>query len=297
MIPSALVPVPGHLRTSYGARGKPRDEAGRPWACRLLRTVEELRGKSTTSWRCTAPMALALAELDADIIEAGGSGLRLTEVSREWSFAHAERAKYDRWIAAEQPIPGTRRWETGLMRTTYVARAGETNHGWGAAIDIDAYAIDLPGLTPNARLAAFWKLATVRGFRPVIPEPDVSRPECWHFDHLGPLEPVRARYREAAKADPGRYGQGYSYTAIVGHALTGEWKGGNARGLWVQARLIAHGALLVPDGLVGPKTRAAAAAFGVEFNARTREAGIEAALDEAGIGAAMLAELALSGAA
>lgn len=280
-----LVPVPGTLATSYGLPGKARDDAGRPWKYEKLLSVAAMARKNPEVWTCTPGMADALVRLDAAMKAKGSGGLRLTEVRRLWSFQASERAKYDTWVNAGRPDPGSRGWRAEVMRTTFVAKPGESNHQWGGAIDIDAYALDFPGVPEDAQLGVFWDLAEDYGLRPIIAHPDRGQSECWHFDRLGPLQVVYDLFRAASKKDPA-YRQAYALTAFTGCVLAGTYQGDAKLERLVQARLLLAGQFIGScDGAIGKMTLAGLKAVGVEGVTKSTPASVVLGrLDELGVG-------------
>lgn len=275
-----LVPVPPDLRTSYGPGVKPRDASGRVWAYGKLLTAGVMAVKNPAAWRCTPGTARALLALDADMKARGSAGLRLTEVCRPWRVQAAERSKLEHWWAAGKPKPGARGWNEATMRTTFVTRAGEGNHNWGAAIDIDVEGLDFPGVAPDRQLAVFWELAAEHGFRPIIAHPNGAQAEAWHFDHVGPLQNVYDMVKEygAGKLDP------YAETARAGCVLTGVFEGDRKMERLVQARLLLAGHWCGPcDGLIGPTTMAALKELGLSGPRSSAPAYWLGKLDELGV--------------
>ncbi len=259
-----LVPVPGELATSYGMAGKTRDAAGQPFKHGKLLTVAAIARKNPEAWQCTPGMAKALLGIDAAMKARGSGGLRLTEVRRSWTFAASERAKYDTWVNAGRPEKGSRFFRAEVMRTTYITHPDEGNHVWGGAFDIDAYALDFPGVPEDGQLGVFWDCADDFGIRPIIAHPDRSQSECWHFDRLGPLEAVYGLFKAAGKKNP-VYRQAYAHTARVGCVLAGTFVGNLKMERLVQARLLLGGQFVgIVDGKFGALTKAALAAHGIE---------------------------------
>lgn len=267
----ALATVAPDTRSSYMQGGQTRVD-GRPPRREETRLLRDMKFKAARG------MAGDLAKLDAAMVARRGD-LRITETYRDPAVQHAERVKWDAWVAAGKPQPGTSRFNSRTMRTTYVARPGASNHGWGGAFDLDIAALTLDGLRPgsNEALAAFWPLAREHGFTPVIAHPLASQSEAWHFDHLGPFEAVRQLAIEAKHGNP------YGLTAEVGNILAGGHPGTNSGWRYVQARLLAHGAWCgSPDGDPGKMTRGAIASLGLTFTSDVTA--MQAALIEAGIG-------------
>jgi hypothetical protein len=231
--------------------------------------------------------SVALVALNRDVIQAGGAPLRLLDVWRDPNIQADARAKYDRWVAAGKPEPGTRAFDSRTMKAAYVARPGESNHGWGGAIDFDDGALEFPGTGrgTDAALAVFWQLAAEHGFTPIIREPIIAQSESWHFDYLGTLSAVRDLGNSHGVG-------GYGLVATVGSILAGtapiSWRRSQER--YVQARLVIGG--FWPgtiDGYLGNKTKAAVAEAGVKVKANAPTSTVIAALNDAGIGLAEIA--------
>lgn len=285
-----LVPIPGHLATSYGKSGKTRDGTGRPWPYSRLITVEAASKRDPEPWMVTPATARGLEALDTDMRLRGSAGLRITDARRLWTRQATERAMYDAWVAAGQPDRGSRGWKDGTMRNVFVKPAGGSHHQWGAALDFDVFALDFPDVAPDDQLAVLWDLAEPYGFKPIIAHPEREQSESWHFDHLGPLEDVYDLFREARRQNA-KYGDAYGLTALTGCILTGQYQGGAKLHRLVQARLLLHGQFIgKPDGDIGKMTRAGLDAVGIGgVNSTTSMSLVLARLDELGIGNAQMA--------
>lgn len=286
-----LVPVPPKLATSYGKAGRTRDDANQPYKYEKLVKAEMMARSNPDGWSCTPGMARALELLDADMRERGSAGLRLTEVRRSWAFQAAERAKFDNWVRAGRPEQGSRAYQAPVMRTTFVAQPGESNHQWGAAVDFDVYALDFPDTPDDSQLSTLWELALERGFTPIIAHPERSQSECWHFDHFGPLKEVYRLFAEAGRKNAA-YRSAYALTAFTGCVLTGTFQGQGKMERLLQARLLLAGQFVgKPDGQIGKMTMAGLEAVGVTGVTRATPASILLGrLDELGVGAEALAE-------
>lgn len=266
------------IRSSYMRGGKTRTPDGR------IPRREDLLPMSSLKFKATRATARDLARLDVLMLARGGD-LRLTEVNRLVAVQAAERAKYEAWVAAGKPDPGTPAFVVGRMRTTYVARPGASNHGWGGAFDLDVAALTLDGLKPgsNAALAAFWRLIEAEGlgFTPIIAEPLASMSESWHFDHWGPFAEIKALAARAGHGNP------YGLASEVANVLAGVHPGAESGWRYVQARLLAGGFWCgAPDGDPGRMTRGALIQAGVTF--LPEPVAMQARLIELGIGQAVL---------
>ena len=285
-----LVQMPDDQLTAYlpGGRGTRHTDQSVPHVSQVLTVGRAGRGPG---WRLAHGAAADLALLQADIVEIGGEPLRLSDAFRASDGAQAvARAAYEMWLAAGSPVdPRDTRWRPG-MKTAYVARPGESNHGWGGAFDFDVAALFLPGLKRGSdeALANLWTLGKARGWTPVIGDADSSANEAWHLDHLGPLAKVRELYLEHGYRRPA------GYVARVGCALAGTLPREIAPNdaAYVQARLLIGGYFCgVVDGQIGPMTRAAFKAADITLTARANVPTMMAALTEAKLGEAEIALL------
>jgi hypothetical protein len=170
------------------------------------------------------------------------------------------------------------------MKTAYVAAVGQSNHGWGGAVDIDVGALVFPGIArgSNEALAAFWEIAESFGWLPIITRPSVGQSECWHFDHLGPLAEIRDLFVRKGMA-----GSAYAQTAMAGHALAGVLPGElapNVTVAYIQSRLLLAGYWVGKvDGVIGPKTLGALAEVGVGLNKGAAAESVLPSLDRIGL--------------
>lgn len=256
-----LVEVDGSIHTSYGRNGRTRD-GNRPIPWVEVRRVDSFK-PPRTAWRASRGTAAALLRVDRAARAAGWPGLRLTEAVRDHKLIAVERAKLDTWIAAGKPDPKSAAFSPKTMRTVYIKRVNETNHQWGGAVDLDVYAWaedgKAKGLTGNEALAVLWTFMAAEGFTPIIAEPNLHQDESWHFDHYGPLAPVRAAFRAHGLDAAG-------LTAMVGCILAGTFIGDKTMERLVQARLLIAGHWCgKPDGVLGKQTREALAAAGLVY--------------------------------
>ena len=259
MIP--LVPILG-LASSYSRKTgstSTRDAKGKPFAYTDLIRTDALAASNPSKWRAPPGMLRDLLALDAQMKAAGSSGLRATEVLRSYAESDGLRRKYDTWVKAGRPSHSDNAWNSSTMSTAFAARAGESEHNWGGAVDLDVYALDFPGLVGNAQLAKLWEIAKPLGFAPIIAHPNLDQSECWHFDHLGPLRAMHDRL--GASADHGTSANANITTAQAGCLLTGSYLGSQSMERLVQARLLLVGETLDLDGALGPQTKAILAKY------------------------------------
>lgn len=287
----ALVPLPPEQPTSYMSGGRTRHADGSVPHISMVRTVGQLGGG--TPWRLSAGSAKDWNALVAKVVELDGEPPRLTEAERDARVQAVARQGYELWDRAGRPSPGTARWSVG-MKAAYVAKPGESGHGWGGAVDIDVGALVMPGCArgSNQALAAFWIVAAQFGWRPIITKPSVGQSECWHFDHFGPLRAVYNLFKEHS-ADPKYLGVSYGQTARAGAALAGTLPASvvaDVNVAYLQARLSLGGIFVgLIDGVLGPKTREGLKAAGVSVPTKPRPTALLPELDATGLAADLIA--------
>lgn len=213
-----LVPVARSIVSSYGERPLADLPAG----------------------RAPQDVADALAALCAEC-----PWLRVTELWRSYDAQAQARARYEAWDRAGRPARGSAGWDGARMKDAFVAAPGRSMHNAGRAIDVwvDTLA---KHYGPDDYLDEFWAVARRHGFVPVIDEPREGASESWHFDHPGPWRYVRSA-------------RGYETMALCAALVVGEAGAGvQTTARVVQAHLLRLGDDVGhPDGLVGPRTRAA----------------------------------------
>jgi hypothetical protein len=196
-----------------------------------------------------APDAAAgLLALHTAVLAAGGD-FRVTDCFRSVDQQKAARQKYDNWIAAGKPAPGSPGWDAKTMKNAFVAVPGRSNHNAGRAIDVHLAALRFPGVAADKQLDKLWELAIPLGWSPIIREADERASEAWHFDFLGCWKPVQVR-------------AGYESAAVAAAADVGN---GETDSGWrrVQGQLHRAGYNVgTVDGLAGNKTKGALAASG-----------------------------------
>lgn len=226
--------VPAEVLSSYDRSGKtggPREQ------------LVPLASLGKAGW--AAPwMVGGLQRLNAAVREAGGD-LRVTECHRDILVQRQARSKYDTWVSAGKPRPGTATFNSKTMKAAFVAIPGRSGHNAGISIDIHVGMLRFPGVASNRQLDRLWELAQPIGWEPVIRQPDEGASESWHFDFWGELLPAKARV-------------GYEQAALCGAILVGhgDLSGYDAE---LQAALVRAGFDIGKiDGIAGPKTRGAA---------------------------------------
>lgn len=203
-----------------------------------------------------AEAATALKALSAAVAARGGD-FRVTECHRDVAVQKAARAKYDAWVRAGKPKPGTPGFDAATMKAAFVAAPGRSGHNAGRSIDVDLSSLRFPGVPADRQLDMLWELAVPLGWAPIIKAADERASEAWHFDFHGELRGVMKRlcYEQWALCG----------AILVGH---GDLSGYDAE---VQALLCRAGFDIgAIDGRIGGKTRAAlATALGVSADVAT----------------------------
>lgn len=229
--PVPLIPVDSSILSSYGKSG-----TGGPRA--------ELNPLAEYSWgKCVAEAAIALKKLNDACLAAGGD-YRVTELHRDIGVQALARAKYDRWVAAGRPKPGTSGFNSKTMKAAYVATPGRSGHNAGRSQDNDTGKLVFPGVAADKQLDKLWEIAIPLGWRPVIKEAKEGASESWHLDYPGELAGVMAR-------------DGYQQWAVCGALLVGHSDFDDFDAV-VQACLCRAGFSIGKiDGDPGPKTNGA----------------------------------------
>jgi hypothetical protein len=240
--PVALVPVDLSIASSYqksGGTGGPRA---------TLTPLAKL-GKAGVAAPEMAPALKALS----DAVAARGGDFRVTECHRDVAVQQAARAKYDLWVRAGKPAPGTAAFDAKTMKAAFVAAPGRSGHNAGRSIDVHLSELRFPGVPANKQLDVLWECALPLGWKPIIREADEGAKEAWHFDFPGELKGVMDRL-------------GYEQWALCGAILVGH--GDLVSYAAVLQALLSRAGYDIGkiDGLAGAKThQALALALGVDI--------------------------------
>lgn len=235
-----LVPVDASVASSYQKSG------GTGGARSTLISLSQL-GKAGVA---VPEVAAALKALSAAVAARGGD-FRVTECHRDVAVQKAARAKYDAWVKAGKPKPGTPGFDAATMKAAFVAAPGRSGHNAGRSIDVDLSSLRFPGVPADRQLDVLWQVCVSLGWSSIIKSADERASEAWHFDYHGELKGVMQRL-------------GYEQWALCGAIFVGhgDLSGFDAE---VQALLCRAGFDIgAIDGKIGPKTRTALAqALGV----------------------------------
>lgn len=241
-----LIPVDASILSSYDRSGK-TGSANRDGLIPLAQL-----GKAGIAIPAVAAALIALANA---VTEAGGD-FRVTELHRDVGVQRAARAKYDAWVHAGKPSPGSAAFNSKTMKAAFVALPGRSFHNAGRAIDVHIGVLNFPGVAADKQLDRLWEIAKSIGWSPIIKAPNERASEAWHFDFYGDLAGVLHRL-------------GYEETAKCGAILVGHSGDCQTFPHTVQALLQRAGYDIGSiDGVIGPKTtNALISALGVSAEA------------------------------
>jgi len=226
----SLVPVDATIASSY-------DKAGKTGGPRVDLTSLCKLGKAGVA---VPEMAFALKQLSDAVFKAGGD-FRVTECHRDVAVQKAARQKYDNWVNAGKPAPGSLKWDAKTMKAAFVAAPGRSGHNAGRSIDVHLGMLKFPGMPADKQLDKLWEIAKPLGWEPIIKNADEGASEAWHFDFWGELAPLKER-------------MGYEQAARTGAILVGHGDLSSFEAV-IQALLLRAGFAIGPvDGIVGPKT-------------------------------------------
>lgn len=211
---------------------------------------------SLAGGKLTPDAAEALLLLHLAVAHDGGT-LFVTDAYRNVAVQGAARQKYENWLAAGKPQPGTSAWNAASMKAAFVARPGKSFHSGARAVDL-AHMAAAPADVPRAlKLDWLWERARPLGFQPILKAPDEGAPEAWHFDLDGPWKATRDHlgYEQAAMCATLDIGEGEGLFALP-------WE------RWVQAQMWRAGVDLGDvDGHWGGRTHDAARHLGLLLDA------------------------------
>lgn len=225
----ALVPAPSVVLSSY-------DEQGRTGGLRTSLVALAARPGGVVA----ADVARGLVAFHEAVLAQQGD-FRVTDCHRSADVQGRARVKYERWVAAGKPKPGTPAFDAARMKAAYVAKPGKSGHNGGRSVDVDTGSLRFP-TRRDLQIDVLWECAEEAGWTPVIKAPTEGAAESWHFDYWGELRGVydRLGYEQAMLAA----------SLLVGHAA--EWQSDQRV---VQALLHRAGYDVGEiDGVIGPRT-------------------------------------------
>jgi LAS superfamily LD-carboxypeptidase LdcB len=203
--------------------------------------------------------AKSLNELTVKATEAG-MDIQLNSGFRSWQSQEYLYQRYINWLNAGKPAWDSAQFDSKTMQVEAAGRPGYGTHQSGRAIDIRLSKLKESGHL----LGDFWDLAAEYGWRPfyTIKNPDWDVSEAWHFDFYGEWDRVflKTSYVDMMKA----------CTADV--ALLAPSYVKNIVEIAKQAQLARAGEEFGSlDGIIGPKTIAAAKNHNIDLNAPDNE--------------------------
>lgn len=177
----------------------------------------------------------------AKLVEENGGQFYINSLYRDFQTQAKLRKEYEQGLRAPANRPG------------------ESFHGAGRAADINVATLNFKGVDKDKWLQKFWDLAIPLGFVPNISKPDLSIPECWHFDIMDEFAhlPALIGYANAAKAcivDAGLWDPNEDLEKV--------------KRMFIQTQL--HRLRFnvgIVDGIIGQKTKAALAILGLQNKA------------------------------
>jgi hypothetical protein len=192
---------------------------------------------------CTTDMLSAVRLVAADVKAAGGE-LILSDMYRSYEMQLQAHLDY----------------VTG-KKTAYSPPPGGSMHEAGRAFDLDLKALKM-------KLSDFWKIAEKHRLKPVIDTPSAGANEAWHFDCRGSHDLV---YKYYASGNGDNFAEPYTAmaaSAIVSTGVKVDALGSDPITGFIQSGLIRLGQTIGDlDGRLGPKTRAALGALGIDPDA------------------------------
>lgn len=225
-----LVLVSTEILSSYDAKG----DTGGPRA-ELVPLRARVGGAVAHD---AAPALLAFC----DAILAKGGDPRVTDAHRSADTQAKGRRRYETWIAAGKPKPGTSAFDKVTMKAAFVSVPGKSGHNAGRSVDLDVGSVRFPGVAADRQLDVLWECALATGWTPILRAPTEGAAESWHFDMRGELSGIHDRL-------------GYESWALAGALLVGHAGAWQSDVRVVQALLHRVGEDVgAIDGILGPRT-------------------------------------------
>jgi D-alanyl-D-alanine dipeptidase len=190
--------------------------------------------------QCTPDMKLALARAAQAIGEKGGR-LVLSDLFRS----------YDMQLGSHMDFKSGK-------KTAFSPPPGGSLHEAGRALDLDLGALKMP-------LDAFWVIAKTAGLTPIIDQPNAKKSEAWHFECRGSHTLVYDYYKAGKGSNFDSPYKAMAASAIVSIGVRVDRFAERQQDAYIQSALIRLGHQLGNmDGQIGPRTRDALAAAGLE---------------------------------
>lgn len=172
----------------------------------------------------------ALQKLNLAIALAGGK-LVVSDAMRSWDM---QAQAYAEFLAGR--------------RKDNVNPPGYSFHEAGRAIDLDLSQLGI-------KLERLWRIALPIGWQPIVPKPDASLSEAWHWEYPGDWAKHYGSWRNKQVAQ----------CAVID---AGQWEETNhhkLQNMFLQCQLNRlFMAALACDGLIGPKTKNVLAQHGLQ---------------------------------
>lgn len=194
-----------------------------------------------TMARCAPDMKSAVQKITADV-EASGGHLYLSDLFRS----------YDMQLQSHLDFRNGK-------KSAYSPPPGGSMHEAGRALDLD-----LDNLKMS--LKDFWTVAGRHGLSPIIATPNSHLKEAWHFDCRGSHDTVY-KYYAAGKGKNMKSYQAMAASGILSMGIKVDRFQSNQQAAAIQGALIRLGHEIGDiDGSIGPKSRNALTAAGVELS-------------------------------
>ena len=198
-------------------------------------------------------------------VAARGGRLTVNSMTRTVAQQQVLRDRYVDYLAALAAWERGGRVGPAPAKVAAANRPGRSNHQGGRAVDVSTVA-PFPNDPPYRQVDLLWETGAPHGFTPIIPSPDETRSERWHFDFWNDWVGVRDQrgYEEACLCSALDVGQ------------AGEWQDD----VRLQQALLLRAGFDVGDvdGIAGKRTSSAMAlALGPGWAARYPGAATSAA--------------------
>ena len=178
---------------------------------------------------CTPDMKAAIASISADVATRGGR-FAVSDLFRTYEMQMQANLEY-----------------TSGKKPAYSPPPGGSMHEAGRAFDVVFKDLNMP-------LADFWEIAKSHGVVPIIPTPDTSKREFWHFECRGSHQLVYDHYA-AGKGRNMKPATAMAVSSILSLGLKVD-SFSNLDAAAIQASLIRLGHDIGNiDGAIGPRTR------------------------------------------
>jgi hypothetical protein len=191
--------------------------------------------------KCTPDVKKAILGIRAELAKQGGEFI-LSDLFRSYDMQFQSHKDY-----------------VMKKKKAFSPPPGGSFHEAGRGFDMDLAAMKIT-------LKKFWDLAAPFGFLPIIAQPKSGVSESWHFDNRGSHKMVYDYYT-AGKANNMPAYTAAAASAIVSIGVNVDQFGTKQKEAFIQSALIRLGQNIGGiDGDVGPKSKSALSALGINSN-------------------------------